>query len=57
MEYLIIEYRDRGDDPISQTQILGETLMDEEEMWKFLQDHREDKKFTVNKVECILDYS
>jgi len=56
MEYLIIEY---AKNTVNQRPIIeNKMIMNEKQLWEYLQHQREsDKKFTVNKIECVLDWS
>ena len=57
MQYLIIIYKNRENNPISSAEIIETKLVSEQALWEYLQNNRENSKFTVEKLETLLDYS
>ena len=56
MEYLIVIYEDEPQNT-NIPEIKDMKLVNEDEMFIYLQNNKNKGKYTINKVECMLDYS
>lgn len=55
MEYLIIIYKERIGHEIPEIEKIF--ILHEEEMYDYVNEHHDNVKFTVSKIETILDFS